>query len=255
MPFPRSDVYGTPVSSCSLEGVSRLARQPGPSGHVIAIANVHSVMSARRDADLAATLRDAEVVTPDGMPLVWAMKAAADNPAERVTGIDVMTRTIQDGLDDGVPHFFYGSSEDVLDALIERLRADFPGIAIAGAISPPFRRLTHSEISDHIRQIKDSGATVVWVGLGMPKQELWMHDVHDALPGVSLIGVGAAFDWLAGNKSRAPEWMQNSGLEWLYRFSQEPRRLWKRYALNNPLFMVLLVATWLRGRSHRSSHP
>lgn len=243
------------MSSCSLEGVSHLARNPGPSGRVIVVANVHSVMSARRNADLAATLREAEVVTPDGMPLVWAMRTSGDHPAERVTGIDVMTTTIRDGLDEGVAHFFYGSTEGVLDQLTDRLRTEFPGVEIAGAISPPFRRPTHREMSEHIRQIQESGATIVWVGLGMPKQELWMHDVHDALPGVSLVGVGAAFDWLAGNKSRAPQWMQNSGLEWLYRVAQEPRRLWKRYAVNNPHFMMLLAASWLRRRSHRSSQP
>jgi N-acetylglucosaminyldiphosphoundecaprenol N-acetyl-beta-D-mannosaminyltransferase len=238
------------VSSCSLEEVSSLARDPGPEGRVIAIANVHSVMSARRNPDLAATLRQAEVVTPDGMPLLWAMKVTGTDPVDRVTGIDVMRTTIRDGLADGVSHFFYGSTRAVLDGLVCRLQAEFPGIRIAGAISPPFRRLTHLEMSQHVRQIRESGADIVWVGLGMPKQELWMHDVHDAIPGTSLIGVGAAFEWVAGNKSRAPRWMQNAGLEWLYRLAQEPKRLWKRYAVNNPHFMMLLAALWLRTRSH-----
>lgn len=254
MTFPRVDLFGTPVSSCSVGGVAQLARDPGASGRVIAIGNVHSVMSARRDPDLAGALGTAEVVTPDGMPLVWAMRVSGEDRAERVTGIDVMTTAMAQGVDDGVGHFFYGSSPEVLDGLLGKLRESFPGIRVSGAISPPFRRLTHTEMSEHIRQIKDSKATVVWVGLGMPKQELWMHDVHQALPGVSLVGVGAAFDWFAGNKKRAPEWMQRSGLEWLYRLSREPKRLWRRYALNNPHFMMLLAASWLNRRSHRPAH-
>lgn len=254
MTFSRVDLFGTPVSSCSVGGVARLVQDPGSSGRVIAIGNVHSVMSARRDADLAGALGAAEVVTPDGMPLVWAMRVNGDHRAQRVTGIDVMTTAIRQGVDDGVGHFFYGSTPEVLDGLLARLRDEFPGIRVSGAISPPFRRLTHREMSEHIRQIRDSEATVVWVGLGMPKQELWMHDVHHELPGVTLVGVGAAFDWFAGNKKRAPAWMQRSGLEWLYRLSREPKRLWRRYALNNPQFMFLLTATWLGRRSHRPAH-
>lgn len=254
MTYPHVDLFGTPVASCSVGGVAGLIRDPGPSGRVIAIGNVHSVMSARRDADLAGALRAAEVVTPDGMPLVWAMRVSGDRSVERVTGLDVMTTTIRQGIDDGVGHFFYGSTPRVLDALVGRLKEEFPGIRISGTISPPFRRLTHRELSDHIRQIRESGASVVWVGLGMPKQELWMHDVHPELPGMSLVGVGAAFDWFAGNKKRAPVWMQTAGLEWLFRLSMEPRRLWRRYALNNPHFMLLLAAAWVSRRGRGPGH-
>jgi N-acetylglucosaminyldiphosphoundecaprenol N-acetyl-beta-D-mannosaminyltransferase len=126
---------------------------------------------------------------------------------------------------------------------------------MVGQISPPYRDVTAQERSEHLETIRSSGADVVWVGLGMPRQELWMGEVRDELPGVALIGVGAAFDFLAGNVKQAPGWMQKSGLEWLYRLIQEPRRLWKRYIWNNPAFVVLLArqiaVARIRGRAKR----
>ena len=250
MSIPSVDVFGTEVSVCSTEEVARMILRSG-RGKAVAISNVHSVMSARRDADLSEALATADIVTPDGVPVVWAMKASGTKSAQRVTGIDVMRAALRMSSGTDVGHFFYGGTPDVLEALVTRVEQDFPGAVVSGSLSPPFKRLTLPELAEHARQIRDSGATVVWVGLGMPKQELWMHDVAPALPGVSLVGVGAAFDWFADNKRRAPQWMQRAGLEWAYRLAQEPGRLWRRYILNNPLFMVHLTMSWLRNRGAR----
>lgn len=239
-------MFGTGVALCNEEQIAETILNPGEAGQFVAIGNVHSVMTARRDPDLAAALRTAEAVTPDGMPLVWAMRAMGASEARRVTGIDVMTATLQRGVEDDIGHFFYGSSEAILGDLVRTVRGMFPGLIVSGVLSPPYRRLTLDELQLHARQIRESRADVVWVGLGMPKQELWMHDLSSALPGVSLVGVGAAFDWLAGKQARAPKWMQSTGLEWLYRLGQDPGRLWKRYVLNNPLFLLLLASAWLR---------
>lgn len=220
------------------------------NGASVAIGNVHSVMTARRDRDVAQAINGSDVVTPDGMPLVWAMRVAGFE-ATRVTGIDVMTESFRRGSVTGIRHFFYGSTPEVLADLIDRVKAEFPAVEICGAISPPYRRLTLPELMEHAQVIRQSGADVVWVGLGMPKQELWMHDLKPALPGVRLVGVGAAFDWYAGRVTRAPEWMRNRGLEWLYRLTREPGRLWKRYVSTNPGFLLLLTRSWLLHKARR----
>ncbi|MGH3649788.1 MAG: WecB/TagA/CpsF family glycosyltransferase [Acidimicrobiia bacterium] len=231
--------------------MSDLILSPPEGGRVIAIGNVHSVMSARRDPHLAGALANAEVLTPDGMPLVWALNVSGHDDATRVTGIDVMARTLARGVDRGTRHFFYGSTPEVLESLLARVLADTPGVSVAGSLSPPFGDLSDAEMAAHLEQIRASGADVVWVGLGMPKQELWMNRVHHDLPGITLIGVGAAFDWYAGAVRRAPEWMQNAGLEWFYRLIGDPRRLWRRYAYNNPAFIVMLTGRWLRNQARR----
>jgi N-acetylglucosaminyldiphosphoundecaprenol N-acetyl-beta-D-mannosaminyltransferase len=247
----RVDVFGTYVSLCSVDEVSDLIVGSIPfDGATVAIGNVHSVMTARRDREVAEALNRSDVVTPDGMPLVWALRVAGFE-ADRVTGIDVMTETLRRGSASGIRHFFYGSTPEVLADLIDRITDSYPGVQICGAISPPFRRLTRSELAEHAEVIRNSGADVVWVGLGMPKQELWMNDLRPALPGVRLVGVGAAFDWYAGNVQRAPEWMRDRGLEWLYRLTREPGRLWKRYLSTNPGFLMLLTRSWLAHKTRR----
>ncbi len=154
-------------------------------------------------------------------------------------------------------HYLYGSSPEVLEAIRRRILEVAPAAVVVGAKAPPFRPLTTAEEDVDVAAIRASKADIVWVGLGMPKQELWMHRVRDRLPGVALIGVGAAFDFLAGTKKQAPGWMQRSGLEWLYRLVHEPRRLWKRYIWNNPAYLMLagyqVVTTQLRRRARGGS--
>ena len=245
---PRIDVLGTALSKTSIDEVASLVASPPEAGVTVAICNVHSVMTARRSPVLAAALADADVSTTDGMPLVWAVRALDGGDQERVTGIDVAARVIERGVTQGLAHFFYGSTTETLDLMVSQLEEQFPGITIAGTLSPPFRELSSQELDSHVDQIRSSGAQVVWVGLGMPKQELWMAKVRDRLPSTSLIGIGAAFDWMAGSMTRAPEWMQRAGLEWVYRLAREPRRLWRRYIFNNPAYLVLLGMEIIRRR-------
>ena len=212
------DILGTGVSAVSLaEATERILNAP-EQGLVVAVANVHSVMSARGSEELAQTLGRADLVTPDGMPLVWAHRALGVEAPERVDGLRLFRSTVEAGLPAGARHYFYGSSPEIL-ALMD---GEEPAVARA-------------------------------VRLGMPKQELWMDQVRVELPGMSLVGVGAVFDWVAGTVSKAPTWMQNAGLEWLYRLAQDPRRLWRRYAYNNPAFLVLLTRQVLRDRLTRRS--
>jgi N-acetylglucosaminyldiphosphoundecaprenol N-acetyl-beta-D-mannosaminyltransferase len=150
-------------------------------------------------------------------------------------------------------HFFYGSSEETLSRLVAAARELAPDIRIAGSYSPPFKPTTDDDLQSDTTRIRESGADFVWVGLGMPKQELWMRRAADYLPGAVLLGVGAAFDFIAGTTPRAPAWMQSAGLEWLHRFGQQPGRLWRRYLVNNPAFMALLAAQVIRRKTSRSN--
>jgi N-acetylglucosaminyldiphosphoundecaprenol N-acetyl-beta-D-mannosaminyltransferase len=244
----RVDVVGTGISTAGLDETVDLILHPGEQGLGVAVCNVHSVMSARRDSSLRAALSAADVATADGIPLVWALRAAGQPNQERVDGLTLFWATIEAGLPEATGHFFYGNTEATLERITARLRRDYPEIAIAGTLSPPFRSLTEHEQRDHLDVIRRSGADVVWVGLGVPKQERWIAEASPHLKGVALVGIGAVFDWVAGNVAKAPEWMQRAGLEWLYRLIREPRRLWQRYIWNNPAFLVLLVSQLGRAR-------
>jgi N-acetylglucosaminyldiphosphoundecaprenol N-acetyl-beta-D-mannosaminyltransferase len=205
-------------------------------------------MSARSDASLRRALAEVDIATADGTPLVWALRAMGFAGQERVDGLKLFLATVEAGLADGTRHFFYGSTRATLDQIVDRLRLDYPEISIAGTMAPAFRRLGADEMRAHLDEIRRSAPDIVWVGLGMPKQELWIAEAAERIRGVSLVGVGAVFDWVAGNMTKAPSWMQQAGLEWLYRLAREPRRLWRRYAWNNPAFLVLLGAQLTRLR-------
>jgi N-acetylglucosaminyldiphosphoundecaprenol N-acetyl-beta-D-mannosaminyltransferase len=239
----RHDVFGTAISLTSVDEVVDHVLS-GDAG-VVVIANVHSVMTSRKNRTVATAVEEADIATPDGMPLVWALKASGLDSAVRVTGIEVMRECFDRGRSLGTGHFLYGSTEPVLEALVSSIERDFPGARVAGVMSPPFRELTDDDLSHHAAEVLASDADIVWVGLGMPKQELWMARAHRLLPGVTLVGVGAAFDWMAGNKRLAPQWMRDRGLEWVYRLITEPRRMWRRYAYNNPAFLALLIRRWV----------
>ncbi len=241
----RHDVFGTDISLTSVAEVVDRILQTTPGGLTVVIANVHSVMTSRRKPELARALRDADIATADGVPLVWALRASGLESAQRVTGIDVMRGALSLGRPTGTRHYLYGSTEPVLGDVIRNIESEYPGALVTGAMSPPFNELSDAELDTHAEAITSSGANIVWVGLGMPKQELWMARARSRLPGVNLVGVGAAFDWLAGSTPMAPQWMRDRGLEWAYRLAREPRRMWKRYAYNNPAFLVLLARRWL----------
>jgi len=183
----------------------------------------------------------AGMVTPDGMPLVYLSRLAGHPQTTRVYGPDLMARVCEDSVGVGYTHFLYGATDATLARLRERLSARFPGLRIVGSYAPPFRPLTEAERDRVSAEINRSAPDIVWVGLSTPKQELWMADFRARLEAPVLIGVGAAFDFHAGTVRQAPRWMQPLCLEWCYRLFVEPRRLWKRYLVNNPLFLGALV--------------
>jgi N-acetylglucosaminyldiphosphoundecaprenol N-acetyl-beta-D-mannosaminyltransferase len=247
----KAPVVGVPISMTSYDGViESLTNRPTDRATVVAVCNVHSVMSARRNPALHRAISRAEIATPDGVPIVWGLRATERPEQERVYGPELMRKAFVD--DVGWKHYLYGSTPQTLAELGAKLAEIAPDAEIVGVFSPPFREMTADETSAAMTAIRESGADVVWVGLGMPKQELWMDQIRPELPGVALLGVGAAFDFLAGTKKQAPSWMQKAGLEWLFRLIQEPRRLWRRYVWNNPAYAVLLGFQVIRHKLRRS---
>ncbi len=243
MRVERVNILGVAVSAINMpQALSVLAgwiaaRKP----RYVCVANVHSLMSCQRDPDLRAIHNRAGMVTPDGMPLVWLSRAAGYRHVRRVYGPDLLLAACQDGLARGYRHFFYGGGAGIAERLAERLQARFPTLQVAGTFTPPFRALSSAEDAEITELLARSGAHIIWVGLGMPKQERWMAAHTARLPQV-LIGVGAAFDFHSGAKKQAPLWMQRRGLEWLFRLLSGPRRLWRRYLTTIPPFVVLAAA-------------
>lgn len=218
------------------------------SGYIVA-ANVHVVMTAYWHNDYRQVLANAKIVTPDGMPLVWGMRSLGAKNQQRVYGPDLMLAWCDRAAQKNLSIYLFGATSDTLHKLEQNLKARFPDLAIAGKHAPPYLTLdspeSESQLTADIQLIAKSGAKVVFVALGCPKQEFWMHRAQHQLPAV-MIGVGAAFDFHGGQVSQAPRWMMAIGLEWLYRFSQEPLRLWQRYLINNPCFIVLFAMQHLR---------
>jgi N-acetylglucosaminyldiphosphoundecaprenol N-acetyl-beta-D-mannosaminyltransferase len=202
-------------------------------------AAVNLVMSAHDDPTTMQAVLEATLAVPDGQPLVWALRLLGHARATRVYGPDLMAHYCAHAARTGTPIYLYGGrSEQALELLTKRLRERFPGLRIVGGWSPPFRLLSAEEQAHVVERIDSSGAKVVWVGTGQPKQELWMQEMRPRLAAPLLVGVGAAFDFHAGIVSQAPGWMQHNGLEWLYRLTREPKRLWRRYLTQNPRFLV-----------------
>jgi N-acetylglucosaminyldiphosphoundecaprenol N-acetyl-beta-D-mannosaminyltransferase len=206
------------------------------AGGMVCVATVHMVMEAFDDPEFRRLVNSAERVTPDGMPLVWALRALGLREASRVYGPSLTPEICARAERRGVPVGFYGASPEVIEALRERLLARFPRLQVPFAYSPPFRPLTPQEDREVAEAIAASGVGILFVGLGCPKQERWMA-AHRAMLSCAMVGVGAAFDFLAGAKAQAPRWMQGAGLEWLFRLACEPRRLWRRYLVGNARFL------------------
>jgi N-acetylglucosaminyldiphosphoundecaprenol N-acetyl-beta-D-mannosaminyltransferase len=214
------------------------------SCYIIA-ANVHVVMTAYWNPIYRQVVNNAALVTPDGMPLVLALQCLGHSQATRVYGPDLMLVCCQRAAQDQVPIYLYGGTDSMLQNLQQNLRFKFPTLQIAGAYAPPFREPTTDEAQQDIERIHQSGATIVFVALGCPKQELWMARQQGQLKAV-MIGVGAAFAFHSGEVKQSPRWMMAAGLEWLYRLAVEPKRLWKRYLINNPAFVLLFCIQWLK---------
>jgi N-acetylglucosaminyldiphosphoundecaprenol N-acetyl-beta-D-mannosaminyltransferase len=203
----------------------------------VCICNVHSVVTATQNTKFGSVVNEADMATPDGAPVAWMLRRLGHIGQQRINGPDLMRKYCEQAQTRAEPIFFYGSSEQTLAKLKVKLLENFPNLNIAGAISPPFRKLTQEEDAAIVEQINATSAGVVFVSLGCPKQELWMA-AHRGKINAVMIGVGAAFDYHAGTIKRAPKWMQDCGLEWFYRLVSEPRRLWKRYLMTNTLFLL-----------------
>ena len=216
----------------------------------VCIRDSHGLILCQNDNLLRRIHNSADMVTPDGMPLVWLLKIAGFGYAGRVYGPDLMGSLLKLSCEYKYKHFFYGSTDEVLNRLRQSIERRLPGAAIVGSFAPPFRKLEPDETERVVRVINESGANIVWVGLGTPKQELWMAEQRGSLRAEVLIGVGAAFDFYSGVKPQAPKLIQRSGFEWLYRLATEPRRLWRRYLKTVPLFMALIICQKLGLKSY-----
>lgn len=209
------------------------------SCHYIAVTDMHSLMHAQHVPSFIRVLHAADLVVPDGYPLVWLARRKGFPLRRRVYGPEMMERFCETTAARGYRHFFYGGAPGVAADLAARFATRFPGLQTAGAYCPPFRPLTLREDDDVVDLLNESSADIVWVGLGAPKQELWMFEHRDRLRAPVLVGVGAAFDFHTGRIAQAPTWMREHGLEWLFRLSREPSRLWRRYLIYGPQFVVL----------------
>ena len=238
------NLLGVRISALNLPAaVERIVAAVGDGERgYICIRDVHGIVRCQSDDELRRIHNDAFLVTPDGMPVVWALRLAGHAAADRVYGPDLMLATFAAGERTGMRHFLFGSTPATLERLQAQLAARFPAAKIAGTLSPPFGAWTPAEEDAMVATINAYGADIVWVGLGTPKQELWMGRMRDRLTPALLVGVGAAFDFHSGGKRQAPRFIQRSGLEWLFRLASEPRRLAGRYAVAVPAFLGLSFA-------------
>jgi N-acetylglucosaminyldiphosphoundecaprenol N-acetyl-beta-D-mannosaminyltransferase len=247
----RVNILGVGVSALNMELALRRTESlldRGEHGYVC-VTGVHGIMEAQGDEGFRDILNRSFLTTPDGMPTVWIGRVHGFKHMERVYGPDYMLGLCERSVARGYRHFLYGGKPGVAEELREELTRRFPGLQIVGTYTPPFRPLTSAEEDDLRAQLKDSQADVLWCGLSTPKQERFMAAYSDRLPVKLMVGVGAAFDLLSGNLDEAPDWMKKAGLQWLYRLIKEPRRLWRRYLLNNPKFtwLIFLQLTGLKG--------
>ncbi len=206
----------------------------------VCVAPVSTIVDCQRDAEYRKVVNGADMVTPDGMPLVWFAKRAGYAQIKRTYGPDLMDLTCDLGQEKGYRHYFYGGAPETVEALEKILKKKYPKLNIVGKYSPPFRAKAQIEDKKIIDDINRADPDVLWVGLGAPKQDYWMVKNRELFNAPVMVGIGAAFDFLSGKKSQAPKWMQKSGLEWFFRLCCEPKRLWKRYCIGNSLFIFYL---------------
>jgi N-acetylglucosaminyldiphosphoundecaprenol N-acetyl-beta-D-mannosaminyltransferase len=244
-------ILGTRVDPTSYHATTKtvMCWAHGAESRYICVANVHMIMEAYDAPDFRDLINGADLVTPDGMPLVWTLRRLGYHDQTRVYGPALTLEIIAAAAAENIPIGFYGSTQQVLEGMIQAFKSQYPSLQIAYAYSPPFRALTEAEELDVVNNINTSGVRVLFVGLGCPKQERWMAAHHNKIQAV-MLGVGAAFDFHAGQKRQAPCWMQRVGLEWLFRLSQEPGRLWRRYLIHNPRFVVLALIQLIKKKKN-----
>jgi N-acetylglucosaminyldiphosphoundecaprenol N-acetyl-beta-D-mannosaminyltransferase len=226
------------------------AARNGKRGYVT-ITNVHSVSEAQHDLELHRILNNALLATPDGMPLVWMGRLQGHSSIRRVYGPDLVLNLCEHSRDGAFSHFFFGGKPGVAQELADVLQVRFPGLRVVGTFSPPFGPLNEEERVALAKKVSETRPDFFWVGIGMPKQEKFMVEYISILPEAKIfIGVGAAFDFFTGRVRQAPRWMMHLGLEWLFRLFQEPKRLWRRYLIYNPLFIIRASAQLLGLRKY-----
>ena len=246
----RINILGVGVSavntSMALDAVDEWILHDEP--HYVCVTGVHGIMESYRKEAVRDIHNAAGLVVPDGMPLVWLSRLKGFHHVTRVYGPDLMLALCERSIGRGYRHFLYGGAQGIAERLATRLQARLPGLKVAGVYSPPFRTLEPAEDEQAVETINSVRPHIVWVGVGTPKQEVWMAQHVGRLNAPVLIGVGAAFDFHAGAKRQAPRWVMRAGLEWMFRMIQEPRRLGPRYLINNPLFVGLLIRQLLGRR-------
>jgi N-acetylglucosaminyldiphosphoundecaprenol N-acetyl-beta-D-mannosaminyltransferase len=221
-------------------------------GHYISVNNADSVMQCIKNLHVKAAINASDLSVPDGMPLILLGRLHGYDLKARVYGPDLMNYCLKVMQDKSFNCFFYGATEATLTKLVTNLKKDFPKLNVIGSFAPPFRELTEKETENVINMINVASPDVLWVGLGCPKQELWMHRHKNRLKVPVMIGVGAAFDFFAKTKPQAPRWMRDHGLEWSFRLLTEPRRLWKRYLWNGPIFMWHVTKQLVRDKTPKA---
>lgn len=244
-------ILGTRIDATSYEDAARKVVAQASSGEpgYVCAANVHMVMEAFDDQEFMRIINGAVIVTPDGMPLVWGLRGLGIERATQVRGPELTLHVCEAAAASGIPIALYGGTEESLKAFTVFLNDKFPGIRVECAIAPPFRPLSEDEDEDCTRRIVASGAKILFVGIGCPKQERWMARHASRIPAI-MLGVGAAFDFHSGRVRQAPLVLQRMGLEWLYRFCMEPRRLWKRYLKHNPRFVFFFGVQLIKQNRH-----
>ncbi|MFH2102012.1 MAG: WecB/TagA/CpsF family glycosyltransferase [Chloroflexota bacterium] len=243
-------ILGTRLDPTSYEAATAIILEwvRKRESRTVCVANVHMIMEAHDSPEFRALVNAADLVTPDGMPLVWSLRRLGHAQQQRVYGPDLTLKLAEAAARQGVPVGFYGSTQAVLKQMASVFGSRFPTLQIAYTFSPPFRPLSREEDGMIIEAINQSGVRILFVGLGCPKQERWMAE-HKGRVHAVMLGVGAAFDFIAGVKRQAPGWMQAAGLEWLFRLIQEPKRLWRRYLYHNPRFIALILLELIFKRS------
>lgn len=240
---PATRILNVPVSTVNMPTAVEtiLGWIEKRASHYVCVRDVHGIMRSQEDPELAKIHEGAGLVTPDGMPLVWILRSRGYEQSSRVCGADLVAAVCEASLKTGARHYFFGGKPGVAERMSAELTRQFPGLKIAGLSTPPFRALTPNEDANVTAKIAETDPDIVWVGLSTPKQEYWMRDHVGLIAGATLIGVGAAFDFYAGDVKRAPYWMRGTGLEWLHRLLSEPRRLWRRYLVLAPKFVTRAI--------------
>jgi N-acetylglucosaminyldiphosphoundecaprenol N-acetyl-beta-D-mannosaminyltransferase len=239
----RGNILGVGVSAINmqqaLDSIDRWIKTREP--HYVCVTPAHAVMDCYKSSELRQIYNASGLTTPDGMAIVWLLKWQGFHKVERVYGPDLLQAVCQQSLTNGYSHYFYGGDVGVAERLSQKLVQKYNGLRIVGLESPPFRELTFEEDQAAVERIFAAKPDIVWIGIGSPRQERWMVDHIKRVGAPVMIGIGAAFDFVSGNKPQAPLWMQRNGLEWFFRLINEPERLWRRYLLNYPRFTMLVL--------------